>query len=227
MKESKFIELLNLYVDHQISASDAALLEAEIQRNPERRKIYREYCQMQKACAILAENFRPQTQPSGGQVVEFPSRRSRWNAATYVMGAMAAAACVALVVVNRNGLAESGSTQSPAAMAAVEEAPISDVVAQSVPASTPVAAPDPVPARQPLQPVFAGLVSDAANDSSARPTLNWVSQVNLQPVAIDQIDQFRFETKSTFHTENRMLQSPFPSAERESEVLPVAWRFQR
>ena len=220
MKESKFIELLNLYVDHQISASDAALLEAEIQRNPERRKIYREYCQMQKACAVLAETFRPQTQPSGGQVVEFPSRRSRWSAATYVMGAMAAAACVALVVVNRNGLAGSNSTESSAAIAAVDEAPISDVVARSVPASPPASA----PARQPLQPVFAGLVSDAVNDSSERPTLDWVSQVNLQPVAIDKL---RFETQSTFHTENRMLQSPFPSAERESEVLPVAWRFQR
>ncbi len=58
MKNSTFIELLNLYVDRQISPADAALLEAEIQQNPQRRKIYREYCQMQKACAILSENFR-------------------------------------------------------------------------------------------------------------------------------------------------------------------------
>ncbi len=222
MKESKFIELLNLYVDHQINASDAALLEAEIQRNPERRKVYREYCQMQKACAILAESFRPQTQPGGGQVVEFPPRRSRWNAATYVMGAMAAAACVALVVVNRSGLGESTSGQSPTAVAAVE-APASLEVAQSAPVS--VLAVEPAPARQPLQPVFAGLVSDAtANDSAERATLDWVSQVNLQPVAVDKL---RFETQPAFRTENLMIQAPFQPAERENEVLPVAWRFQR
>lgn len=222
MKESKFIELLNLYVDRQISASDAALLEAEIQRNPERRKIYREYCQMQKACAILAESFRPQTLPAGGQVVEFPGRRSRWTAATYTMGALAAAACVALVVVNRDGLSESTSAQSPSLAMAVEKAPTVVVVderAHEAAAVVPSA-----PARRPLQPVFAGLVGDAANDSAGRPTLDWVNQVNLQPVAIDKL---RFETQSTFHTENRMLQNPFPSTEREDEVLPVAWRFQR
>lgn len=225
MKESKFIELLNLYVDHQINASDAALLEAEIQRNPERRKVYREYCQMQKACAILAESFRPQTQPASGQVVEFPSRRSRWNTATYVMGAMAAAACVALVVVNRGGFAESTSGQSPTAVAAVEEIPASLEVAQNVPASDSAIAPAPAPARQPLQPVFAGLVSDAAaHDSADRATLDWVSQVNLQPVAIDKL---RFETQPAFRTENLMIQAPFQSAESENEVLPVAWRFQR
>jgi len=223
MKESKFIELLNLYVDHQISASDAALLEAEIQRNPERRKIYREYCQMQKACAILAESFRPQTLPTGGQVVEFPARRSRWTAATYAMGALAAAACVALVVVNRNGPSESASPPTPSMAAVVEEAPAVAVEAESAPEAAPAVVPS-APARQPLQPVFAGLVSDAANDSAGRPTLDWVNQVNLQPVAIDKL---RFETQSTFHTENRMLQRPFPSTEREDEVLPVAWRFQR
>ena len=53
MKESKFIELLNLYVDHQISPDDAKLLESEVESNPTRRRIYRQYCQMQKACALM------------------------------------------------------------------------------------------------------------------------------------------------------------------------------
>ena len=33
MKDTKFIELLNLYLDHQISETDAAALEAEIRQN--------------------------------------------------------------------------------------------------------------------------------------------------------------------------------------------------
>lgn len=223
MKESKFIELLNLYVDHQISAPDAALLEAEIQRNPERRKIYREYCQMQKACAVLAESFRPQTQPTGGQVVEFPQRRVRWNAATYVMGAMAAAACVALVVVNRDG---SGESVSPTSLqvAALDSAPV-PAAETSAPVSAPETVSTPAPARQALQPVFAGLVRDPSPaESGDRAPLDWVSQVNLQPVAIEKL---RFEARPTFHTENVIIRAPFPSVERDEEVLPVAWRFQR
>ena len=34
MKDSEFIELLNLYLDHEISTADAARLEAEVQANP-------------------------------------------------------------------------------------------------------------------------------------------------------------------------------------------------
>ena len=36
MKDNEFIELLNLYLDHEISQEDAARLEAEVQRNPAR-----------------------------------------------------------------------------------------------------------------------------------------------------------------------------------------------
>ena len=39
MNDSEYIELLNLYLDHEISAADAARLEAEVQSNPARRRI--------------------------------------------------------------------------------------------------------------------------------------------------------------------------------------------
>ena len=94
MKNAKFIELLNLYVDRQISPADAALLEAEIQQNPERRKVYREYCQMQKACSILTENFRTETPVEKRVTVDTSPRR--FTFVTYAMGFAAAAACVAL-----------------------------------------------------------------------------------------------------------------------------------
>ncbi len=57
MNDREFIELLNLYLDHEIAPADAARLEAEVRDNPERRRIYLEYCRMQKACALLAEDF--------------------------------------------------------------------------------------------------------------------------------------------------------------------------
>lgn len=58
MNESRFIELLNLYVDHQLSTSEAAELEAEVQKSPERRRMYAQYCRMQKACTLLFESER-------------------------------------------------------------------------------------------------------------------------------------------------------------------------
>ncbi len=60
MKDSKFIELLNLYVDQQIEPADAALLEEEILRNPARRRTYQQYCRMHRGCAMLQEQSRPQ-----------------------------------------------------------------------------------------------------------------------------------------------------------------------
>jgi hypothetical protein len=109
MKDSEFIELLNLYLDHEISASDAARLEAAVQSNPERQRVYRQYCKMQKACKVLAADFA--TASDGNEtahekkVVAFnphvtprPARNAR-----YVFGSLAAAAaCVALVFVGRN-----------------------------------------------------------------------------------------------------------------------------
>lgn len=57
MNDSEFIELLNLYLDHEITPADAARLETEVRGNPERRRTYLEYCRMQKGCAILAADF--------------------------------------------------------------------------------------------------------------------------------------------------------------------------
>ena len=53
MKDSEFIELLNLYLDHEISAADAARLEAEVQTHAAHRAMYQNYCRMQKACKMV------------------------------------------------------------------------------------------------------------------------------------------------------------------------------
>ncbi len=125
MKDSEFIELLNLYLDREISAADAARLEAEVQSSPDRRRLYREYCEMQKACQILAADFR--TEPAGdGKVIPFEqaaairarARRHRagnWYAAG---AAVAAAACVAIVFVGQSRKSVPAETASPGVAAA-------------------------------------------------------------------------------------------------------------
>ena len=52
MKDREFIQLLNLYVDREITADDARRLEIEVASSPERRKVYDQYCRIQKACQL-------------------------------------------------------------------------------------------------------------------------------------------------------------------------------
>ncbi len=60
MNDPRFIELLNLYVDHQLTPAEAVELENELARNPARRRTYADYCRMQKACVALLETQRAQ-----------------------------------------------------------------------------------------------------------------------------------------------------------------------
>ena len=55
MKDQRFTELLNLYLDREISPAEAAELEAEIVREPARRRAYQHYCRQHKACAQIFE----------------------------------------------------------------------------------------------------------------------------------------------------------------------------
>ena len=103
MKDSRFIELVNLYVDRQISAEETAELEAEIQASPGRRAVYHQYCQMQSATKLVYASFRTDAAeaPAGtatarATVTRFEGvarRQPRWG--YYTAGL--AAACVAVV----------------------------------------------------------------------------------------------------------------------------------
>ena len=62
MKDSKFIELLNLYLDQQIEPAEAALLEEEIARHPARRQTYQQYCRMHRACTLMFEQAQPESE---------------------------------------------------------------------------------------------------------------------------------------------------------------------
>src|SRR5690606_15744083 len=107
MKDSEFIDLLNLYLDHEISAADAARLAAEVQSNVERRNIYRDYCRMQKACRLLTAEFQNElTADTNKKVVALKDQTSRpqRSGSLFGVGAFAAAAaCLAVIFVSRSG----------------------------------------------------------------------------------------------------------------------------
>jgi len=148
MKDSEFIALLNLYLDHEISAADAARLEAEVQNNPARRKIYRQYCQMQKGCKVLASDFISPAEaaatPAERKVIAFnvaaaevaATRRKRAGN-FYMAGTFAAAAaCVAIIFVGRSRQDEAESAlmaqqevKAPAVAGSVQVAPVNAIPA--------------------------------------------------------------------------------------------------
>lgn len=210
MKESKFIELLNLYVDHEITAADAALLEAEVQRDPERRRVYREYCQMQKACTQFAEQFQTEAPPAPAvepaTVVAFPRRR--FAALAYV-GGLAAAACVAAVVLSWNRPGRPQLNQPTPALAVA--APVLSTG---------------LTARPELKPAFGGLVRESTREGrlfaeAERAQFDWLNDIRLQRVTIDQL---RFDTQPTLQPADYLLRARrTPPAQAEM----TAFRFQR
>ncbi len=153
MKDHRFIELLNLYIDRQITAEETAELEAEIQSSPQRQAVYRQYCQIHAATKLVYESFRAGAEetpaaPSGQQakIELFENRRRRVSWVHYVGGFAAAAACAGLFFVRYNSNA---SLEAPVAVAAaptVAVAPAQAAPVQPV-AQVVVAATVPSPAK--------------------------------------------------------------------------------
>jgi len=139
MKDNRFIELLNLYIDRQITAEETAELEAEIQGDPRRQAVYRQYCQIHSATKLVYESFRAGAEPDAkpasrpATVELFETRRGRKNWVHYV-GGVAAAACIGLFLIRYNA-ATTVAVASPA-IAARAPVPVTTVVAAQPAAKT-------------------------------------------------------------------------------------------
>jgi ferric-dicitrate binding protein FerR (iron transport regulator) len=230
MNDSEFIELLNLYLDHEISAADAARLEAEVKHNPEHRQVYQQYCRMQKACTLLAMDFVEQPTANERKLVGFESRPAWRNPVVLGFGGLAAAAaCVALVLMNRPFSAET-STQvaanapSPALDIAAVESKIVVTQAENVADHANISHTVTVAAsrRNDLQPVlvtrgltltanFGAQSQIAAGESASQ--LDWINGLKIAPMQTVQPEDLRFEAhpneaakNSVFGTRGRPAQ---------------------
>ncbi len=112
MKEKRFIELLNLYVDHQLDPAAVSELEYELKNNPARHRTYLQYSRMQKACSLLFEAERSSA-PSASILARAMAKADRrvahplglrpgWHRGLLAFGGLAAAACMAVVLVRFN-----------------------------------------------------------------------------------------------------------------------------
>ena len=219
MKESKFIELLNLYVDHQISPEDAKLLESEVESNPARRRIYRQYCQMQKACAVMSAAFHAEATADAPKTVDFKPRRRAPLLVTYATGLGAMAACLALVFVVRSRLEQpavmSGSAPHPAQPALV--------MAPASHAARPVLQPAFGPRSLKLREQNAEL-ADAATASDQGSFGGWMNNVQLSSMEGVTIDDLRFDGRSNLPAESRPNRAVRPF---QGKVEMAAVRFQK
>ncbi|MDP3069545.1 MAG: hypothetical protein Q8N18_04615 [Opitutaceae bacterium] len=189
MKDHEFIELLNLYVDHELSASAAVRLETEIKANAGRRRTYEQYCRMQKACKVLAADFAadaPTAKP--GNILTFEAVVAQRRPLGFVArGSLAAAAaCVAFVLVSRVGPSGRGD----------------HVAAHLTPVASETLATAPVPRAGGIvqRPALTGdsiaLTRQASPGPAAlAPQFAWMQGVQIAPMNVTvSADDLRFDT---------------------------------
>lgn len=90
MDIERFKELLNLYLDDEISSAELSELISETRRDPERQELFLEYCRIHKACTLLRNELNS----------DLGSRRSV-RQMVYAIGGLAAAFAL-LVMAGRN-----------------------------------------------------------------------------------------------------------------------------
>jgi cell division septation protein DedD len=229
MKENRFIELLNLYIDRQITAAETAELEAELQSNPKRQAVYRQYCQIHTATKQVYASFRassadsPVTEPGQTGVIElFESRRRRSNWVHYVGGA-AAAACLAVLFVRFNS---TGSVEAP--QVAVQPQPAVVAPVQIAAAPAPVKA-EPAPTvinlrdTTAISPDYMAMLAALREQDEERAFSNERLNIGrIQPLFDDNL----FEAARILSTqEQRVFRSFQPASARQTEA--AAFQFQR
>ena len=217
MKDHEFIELLNLYLDHEISPADAARLEAEVQRNPARYRVYREYCQMQKACALLS----PAHASEVPATATFETPSLNWMKPAVLGGFMAAAACAAFIFLNRAPTVSPVSSTAPV-VAETSAAPSATQVEQPPATNTRNIGQTVTVAISPLHTEYrpplatqtvrwnAGSLGTAPLASDAR--FNWIENIQLTAVPQLPADSLRFETKTIEKDAQRNFSVGLPEA---------------
>ena len=219
MKDHRFIELVNLYIDRQITAEETAELEAEIQANPRRRAIYRQYCQLHTATKQVYAGFRasaanPQAEAPAGRVIRADfARRRRTHWINYA-GGFAAAACLAFALVRYSAGSPAKDTSAenqhpaPVQVAAVTPTPAA-VTPAVVPASSPV-----------IEPAYPQLLKTLRQEEQRS-----LAARDIQPAQLPSLfDDGVFEARPLLPTNNQRV---FRGKQTPKEAQFTAFEFQR
>lgn len=239
MNDKKFIELLNLFVDREISSAEAAELEQEVARNPERRKVYQQYCRIHRGSVMLAKSYKSDGLPAGSKLAQaarsadekvalFPERRSSsfgWAWASG-LGVAAAAACVAFVVVRNDGSGSVAPVTGSPAIAQHASAPSSPAAAPVAPrADRGVAQSDRFSPTLVARALPSDLVTEAyATVKAPAPSLAWMDRVEMPSVRSVPVEELVFEAKPGLQQDPRTFLSDRPM---QGKVEMTAFQFQK
>jgi anti-sigma factor RsiW len=237
MKESRFIELLNLYVDGQLSPSEAAELEREISTNASRRTTYQQYCRIQKGCTLLFEQERVNAPAShkleaalldaDRKIIGFPDSTGRSSRGWIPLVAAAAAACVAVVVVQRGSSTKSSLPLAPAVVVNAPAKPAEAAADLSQPVVIPAVvspANSTESTRREFYSVFATRRPTSEVESTPRQLVSygWMRDVDLSPLPSLSAQQLVLPTST--NSDSRVLRSSKPV---QADIEMTAFQFQR
>jgi hypothetical protein len=216
MNDKEFIELLNLYVDREISAEDAVRLEKVVAANARRREIYDQYCRIQKACSMLSEETLDMSSVrTTATVIAFPAQ-SPWRFGPVMAGLAAMAACTVAIVGVRN---HSGAASNDTARSVAVSGPAS-LITDSI-AMKPVLS---VHVPTDVAPRGSRLLTDLDPQSRVA-QLNWIGDIHLAPVAPLAAADFLLNPKTDLKA-GSMTDSP-TSHDAQEPAEMTAFRFQR
>jgi len=208
VNHSRFIELLNLYLDHQLAPEEIVELEAEVLRSAARRRTYNQYCRLQRGCSLLGEQERSSAPASHAfarslqdveRKISSPPRPFRQPAYMGLIAASAMAACVAVVVMVNHSPSSEASNAAPQTVAALDTK------------TAPIAA---VAPSFELQPVLAAsgfgvtrTIREAEIAATDPEVLGWMKRVENLPMQQVVVDYQAFESRVGLHSDNRVFRS--------------------
>ena len=219
MNDHRFIELLNLYIDHQIDPAEAAELEAAVHSTPDRRRTYEEYCRLQRACSQLGSNARAaapvaprftRSLEEAERKINTPPRTNRWYPLQVgALASLAMAAGFVLVVQPQLPWSTSANPVSPAnQLTSKQTAPLVVTSGISPPAAVSLAAFNVHPAH-----VASGLVSAPNTDeiylaAPDQEALAWMQRVEQLPATRLVLDDRAFTSRGLVPLDTRAFRHP-------------------
>ena len=220
MNDRRFTELLNLYLDHQITAAEAVELEAAVHSSPARRRTYEEYCVLQRGCSQLGSNARacapvaPRFARSVHDVelkITAPRRAHRWyplQLGGLATLAMAAGFALVLTLNQAPPSAPAPITRSQE-LAAVQSAPV--LVAAGSPRQPDVAVVTPFTVHPSLVAIGLAAAQNADDPQVPGPdreALEWMQRVDQLPRSTLVLDEQAFTARAMVPVDTHVFKRP-------------------
>ncbi len=236
MNDEKFIEQLNAYIDRELSGVEMREVETAIAASPERQKIYRDYCKIERACQTLLASEVKAPKPSIAAIIAAANAQSNDNVVPFTPAqasrprisglnwgtafAGLAAACIAAVIY----------------VAGPRTAPVTtNQIATTAPTTTRQIGPDDSTAASAGATYRTVFALEAGNNSanglvrSAPDSFAWMNQLEFAPIRPVRVDSLQFKTAEPMQVRTLSAYAyPYPGLDDTPPLSEsAAFQFQR